>query len=147
MVYPKKKLSTFQILKNNLQKNITITGWVKYEDVYEHLINCDIGLILYTPTKNNLLSTSNKLFNYIATSLAIISVNLPETVKILKPLNNTYILKNHSSQELANALKKLIKKTDSILRMKNASIQAHQKYNWEIEEKKLLNFYIKVLND
>ena len=135
------------ILKNNLQKNITITGWVKYEEVYKHLINCDIGLVLYTPTQNNLWSTSNKLFNYIAAALAIISVDLPETTKILKPLNNAYILKGHNSQELANAIKKLIEKPEHLLKMKNASIRAHQKYNWQIEEKKLLNFYKKVLND
>lgn len=135
------------ILKNNLQENINITGWINYEDVAGHLANCDIGLILYTPSKNNLSSTSNKLFNYIAAGLAIISADLPETAKVLDPLNNAYILKAYNSRELANTIQRLIENPNLILKMKNASVQAYQKYNWEIEENKLLDFYQKVIDD
>lgn len=147
---PKKErkfISKF-ISKHCLQKNITLIGWVNYEDVSKHLHNCDIGLILYTPTKNNLHSTSNKLFNYIASGLSIISLEyLEETNKILKPLNNSLILKNHTSHELSLKINELIKNPTSLLKMKNNSRLAYKNYNWQNEEKKLINFYKKVLND
>lgn len=135
------------ILNNGLQKNIIKTGWVKYEDISRHLINCDIGLILYTASKNNLYSTSNKLFNYIASGLAIVSMDLPETKKIINPLNNGIIVENHKGKEIAESISKLIKDPLLLLEKKIASQNAYQKYNWAVEEKKLINFYKNVLTD
>jgi glycosyltransferase involved in cell wall biosynthesis len=136
------------IEKHKLQENITLIGWVNYEDVHLYLKNCDIGLILYKPTKNNLYSTSNKLFNYIASGLSIISLEyLEETNKILKPLHNSKILKKQSSNELYSIINELIKNPTSLLKMKNNSILAYKNHNWEIEEKKLFDFYKKVIKD
>jgi len=144
---PKKEshyISKF-IVENSLQNNILQTGWVKYEDVSKNLKNCDIGLILYSPTKNNLFSTSNKLFNYIASNLAIVSVDLPETKKILEPLKNSIIVENNNGVKIAKAISKLIRDPKLLLAKKIASQNAYQKYNWTVEEKKLINFYKKVL--
>lgn len=134
------------ILENNLQNNIIQTGWVAYQDVSKHLKNCDIGLILYSPTKNNLFSTSNKLFNYIASGLAIVSVDLPETKKILSPLNNSVIVERNEALQISEAIGKLIKDPELLLQKKISSQAAYKKYNWLIEEKKLLKFYKKVIS-
>ena len=145
---PKKEaayLSQF-ILKNNLQGNIIQTGWVAYTDVSKNLKKCDIGLILYSPTKNNLFSTSNKLFNYIASGLAIVSVDLPETKKILSPLNNSVFVEDNNALQIAEAIGKLINDPELLLQKKIASQNAYKKYNWLIEEKKLLKFYKKVID-
>jgi len=146
---PKKEMDYISkfILDNSLQSNIIQTGWVPYEDVSNHIKNCDIGLILYSPTKNNLFSTSNKLFNYIASGLAIVSVDLPETKKILNPLNNSIIVENNKSIKIAEAIGTLIRDPKLLLEKKIASQNAYQKYNWSVEEKKLLNFYNTVIND
>ncbi len=146
---PKKEsvyISKF-IVDNSLQKNMIQIGWVKYEDVSKNLKNCDIGLILYSPTKNNLFSTSNKLFNYIASGLAIVSVDLPETKKILKPLKNSIIVENSNDVKIAEGIIELISDPKLLLEKKIASQNAYQKYNWLEEEKKLINFYKKVLID
>lgn len=135
------------IFENNLQSNITITGWIAYEDVPKELKNCDIGLILYSQTRNNDYSTSNKLFNYIASGLAIVSVNLHETVKILLPLKNSIIVKKDNVEKITEAITYLIENPNLLLQKKIASQRAYQKYNWLIEEKKLLNFYKNVIKD
>jgi glycosyltransferase involved in cell wall biosynthesis len=132
---------------NDLHRNIIKTGWVKYEDVAMNLKNCDIGLILYSPSRNNLFSTSNKLFNYISSGLAIVSVDLPETKKIISPLNNGVFIENHEGNEIAEAISSLIKDPKLLLEKKIASQIAYQKYNWSVEEKKLIDFYKKVLTD
>jgi len=146
---PKKEMDYISkfILDNGLEGNISQMGWVQYEDVSKNLKNCDIGLILYSPTTNNLFSTSNKLFNYIASDLAIVSVDLPETKKILSPLNNSIIVENDKSIKIAEAITELIKDPKLLLEKKIASRTAYQKYNWLVEEKKLLNFYKTVLTD
>lgn len=135
------------ILDHSLQNNISQIGWVQYEDVSRHLKNSDIGLILYSLSQNNFYSTSNKLFNYMASSLAIVSVDLPETKKILNPLNNSIIVKNNNSTKISDAISILIKDPKLLLEKKLASQNAYQKYNWLQEEKKLLHFYQTVLND
>ena len=109
------------------------------------MTECDIGLIMYTPTKNNLYSTSNKLFNYIASGLAIVSVNIPETARILSTINNNIIVKNRNVFEIVEALIMLIEHPEDLLQKKIASQKAYSKYNWNLEEKKLLQFYNKVI--
>jgi len=135
-----------RIKKDQLEKNIIQTGWVEYEKVQKELQDCSIGLILYTLTKNNIYSTSNKLFNYIASGLAIVSVNLPETVKILKPLNNSIIVKDHSSNEIAKSLITLLDNRKLLNSKRKASLEAYKLLNWDNEEKKLIKFYENVIN-
>lgn len=136
-----------RIKKDQLEKNIIQTGWVEYEKVPKELKDCSIGLILYNNTINNSYSTSNKLFNYIASGLAIVSVDIPETTKILKPLNNSIIVKDHSPNEIAKSLIILLNDSKLLNLKRQASFDGYKFLNWEVEEKKLFNFYEKVIND
>lgn len=142
----KKYISRF-VSKNNLENNFEMRGWLKYENVSKNMEDCDIGLIMYVPTKNNLYSTSNKLFNYIASGLAIVSVDIPETTRILSTLNNNIIIENYRVSEVVGAISLLIENPKGLLQKKIASCDAYDKYNWNKEEKKLLKFYRKVIND
>ena len=74
-------------------------------------------------------------------------MDLPETKKILNPLNNSIIIKNNNSTKISDAISILIKDPKLLLEKKLASQNAYQKYNWLQEEKKLLHFYQTVLND
>ncbi len=146
---PKKESEYLEkmINEHHLKNNIIQTGWINYENVNQELKNCDIGLILFSKTKNNMYSTSNKLFNYIASNMAIVSVDLPETSKILKPLNNSIIVKSNDAIEIYNSLIFLLNDPDLVYLKRKASQVAYNNLNWDTEEEKLIQFYEKVIND
>lgn len=135
------------ITENDLQKNIEVTGWQEYEDVPAHLQDCAIGLITYTPTPNNLYSCSNKLFNYMASNMCVVTVDLPETSKIVEQYEVGFVLKDREPESLARKLTELIANPQLIEQKRNAAHQAHEQISWERESEKLIRFYDSMFED
>jgi glycosyltransferase involved in cell wall biosynthesis len=131
---------------HHLEERIELTGWVPYEDLDNQLSGGAIGLILNTPTPNNLYGgPANKLFNYISKSLMVIAVDLPETTQILNSYSCGVVLEDRSPETLAHVLEKAL--TDENWRMsyRDASNEAASLLSWKKESQKLVAFYNKLL--
>lgn len=125
---------------------IEVTGWKSYEDLPGELEEACIGLILNTPTPNNLYGgPANKLFNYIANNMCVVAVDLPETKKLVEEHNCGIILNNRNPQTLCDALYELITNRELLEEKRMASFKAHKKLNWEQEAEKLIRFYNEVV--
>ena len=97
------------IKEYDLIENIEVTGWQAYETLSEHLKGASIGLILNTPTPNNLYAgPANKLFNYMASNICIVAVDLPETTRILAERQCGITLQDRSPETLSKTLVSLI---------------------------------------
>lgn len=133
------------ISQHGLENNIQVTGWMPYESLGDQLSDASIGLILNTPTPNNLYAgPSNKLFNYMACNMAVVSVDLPETTRILNETGAGIILQDRSPAELSATLAKLLSDTEQLEALRSAAHEAHKRYSWEEEQKKLLAFYSRI---
>jgi len=130
------------VYENSLSTYIQVTGWKKYEKLPLELEGAAIGLILNTPTPNNLYGgPANKLFNYIANNICAVSVDLPETKRIVEKENVGIILKDREPKTLASTLENLLENRELLESKRKAASIAHKKLNWEMESKKLINFY------
>ena len=130
------------VYENSLSTHINVTGWKKYEELPKELEGAGIGLILNTPTPNNLYGgPANKLFNYLANNCCVVAVDLPETKRIVEEKNVGLILKNRNPETLADALQNLLENRDLLEAKRKAASVAHRKLNWQMESKKLVNFY------
>lgn len=130
------------VSRNDLTKNIHVTGWKRYEEVGDELKGASIGLILNTPTPNNLYGgPPNKLFNYMAMNMSVVAVDLPETKRIIEENNIGIVLKTREASELADTLYSLIKNRDLLDQKRRAAHAAHLQMNWDEEAKKLIGFY------
>lgn len=106
------------------------------------------GLITFLPAANHINAQPNKIFEYMASGLPVICSNFPMW-KLLIEQNNCGICVNpQKPEEIANAINKLSK--DPILAKKmgeNGKKAVVEKYNWQMEEKKLLQLYNELLNN
>jgi len=140
LTYFKKKVE-----EHDLSTNIEITGWQPYESLAHHLEDASIGLILNTPTPNNLYAgPANKLFNYMASNCCVVATDLPETTRILSERNSGITLEDRKPETLAKELMRLISNVDELLAFRTASNEAHNVLNWQEESKKLVSFYHRI---
>lgn len=137
-----------KVLGGPLEERISFTGWVNYESLDQALEGADIGLILNTETPNNLFGgPANKLFNYMAKGCAIVSVDLPETKRIIKETRTGLVLPERDPKLLADTLEGLIESREEVEQFKTNCSSAENTWSWSAEEKKLLEFYRTVLEE
>jgi glycosyltransferase involved in cell wall biosynthesis len=132
-----------KINEYNLHDTIRCTGWLPYEKVGDALSEADIGIILSESTMNNMLAgPPNKLFNYMRYGLPIISVNLPETSRIISNIGCGLILKDPQVNNIVYSLSSLIEDKDKRRKLgQNGEKAVYDQYNWSQMEKKLLRTY------
>ena len=130
------------VLAHGLEEHIQISGWIEYEKLASALEEGSIGLILNTPEPNNLYGgPANKLFNYIASNMAVVAVDLPETTRILQETKAGITLLERAPRLLAETLARLISDEKQLSELRYKAHQAHKRLSWSQEEKKLVKFY------
>ncbi len=132
----------------DLRDSLSCTGWLPYEKVGEAISLADMGIIFMEPTESIMLSgPPNKLFNYMMYGLPVVSVDLPETSRIISETACGVVVKDRSVNSLAGALSALIDDNAGRQRLgENARDAFNKRYNWNNMEKKLLNIYHELLN-
>lgn len=139
--YIEEKLEEYE-----LHDAIKCTGWLPYEKVGEAISQADMGIIFFEPTLNNMFGTPNKLFNYMRYGLPVVSVDLPETSRIISETGCGLVVRDRNVGSLVRALSTLI--DDEITRREmgeNARRAVYNQYSWEQMEKRLLRVYAELL--
>lgn len=129
--------------EHNLYDNIEITGWVPYEAVPDYLKDAAIGLIVKTPKPlNNLMGgPAIKLFNYMASGMAVVDAGLPESTRFLDEIGAGITLRDRSATTLTNAIVYLLTNPGLMQQYAERGWEASQNLKWEKEAEKLVNFY------
>ena len=112
----------------------------------EYSVNAKVGLSILKPIDNHIDSYSTKIFEYMAMGLPVITSNF-ELYKNVIEVNKCGICVDPlNPNELADAVEYIINNPKIATEMgRNGRRIVEEKYNWLIEEKKLLNFYKKIL--
>lgn len=139
-------------LKNEVQAragtNVEFVGQVPYERIPFFLGKADIGLICFRPDPNNLASAwrNNKLFEYMAAGLPVITSNFQVWKEIVEGNNCGLTVDPLNPEDIARAMKHLLEHPDKARQMgENGRKAVLEKYNWENESKKLLALYEELL--
>lgn len=123
------------------------TGWLPYEEVGKFISDCSIGILFSHSdiSENNIFALPNKLFNYMRYGLPVISIDIPETHRIILEFGCGIIVKERIADGLVNALSLLIE--DNELRQRlgaNGRKIVYEKFNWGKMEMRLLKVYGKL---
>jgi len=134
--------------KYNLNNFYEITGKISHNRVIELISISKIGVILFQPShRNNLIGLPNKLFDYMAYGIPVIASNFVEISKIVREAKCGLLVDPTDILEIADAMVYLLKHPREAKEMGlNGKKAVLEKYNWEIEERKLVNFYDRILN-
>ena len=106
------------------------------------------GLVNLHPLINYLDALPIKMFEYMSAGIPVIASDFPLWREILEDNDCGICVNPLDPQDIANAINHLISHPEKASRMgKNGRRAILEKFNWSIEEKKLIKFYEQVFKD
>lgn len=133
---------------HGLEEVIVRTGWLPYGDVGKALSPCHIGLIALQETPNNIVTSSNKVFNYMLYGIPFIGPQFRLSKRKLVEEDHCGVLADsHRPESYAEAIYSMIRDRAGTLKMSQRALNASKtKYRWEYMEPILLDLYEHVLS-
>jgi glycosyltransferase involved in cell wall biosynthesis len=134
------------VLENNLQNRVIFKGKVKPDELRTITQQAYIGITLFeNKGLSNYYSLANRFFDYLHAGIPQLCVNYP----VYKEINDKYpvaILANDISEKnIAVLLNNLLENEVEYIKLQQNCLTARQELNWQQEEKKLIQFYKKIL--
>ena len=132
----------------------TLPGWQKvdalgYLDrkaVSDVLARSMAGLVTFHPLPNHIDAQPNKMFEYMGAGLPVIASNFPLWRKIIEGNQCGLCVDPLNPSEIAKAIDYILTHPAEAQQMgKNGLRAVKEQYNWDIEEKKLLELYQRVI--
>jgi glycosyltransferase involved in cell wall biosynthesis len=121
-------------------------GLLPYEAIPSLLRDAVAGLLCFRPTPNNVLGTPNKLFEYMGAGLPVIASDFPFIREVVTEADCGLLVPPEDVEEIAVAMERILQDPDGAARWGRNGLRAvEERYNWQREEKKLLNLYAELL--
>lgn len=122
-------------------------GWLNREGISSIFIDSFAGLVTLHPIINYQDSLPVKMFEYMAAGIPVIYSNIPLWETIIKKEQCGISVDPYSPVDIGNAINYLASNLNEAKLMGDKGRQAVlEKYNWAIEEKKLLGLYQRLLS-
>jgi glycosyltransferase involved in cell wall biosynthesis len=131
----------------------TLPGWDRVEflgrvdraGLAELLARARAGLVVLRPIPNYLEANPTKMFEYMSAGIPVVCSNFPAWVTIVERHKCGITVDPESPREIADAIEWILEHTDEAREMGNRGRRAVEElYNWEIEERTLLDLYARL---
>jgi glycosyltransferase involved in cell wall biosynthesis len=134
------------VLENNLQNRVIFKGKVKPDELRTITQQAYIGITLFeNKGLSNYYSLANRFFDYLHAGIPQLCVNYP----VYKEINDKYpvaiLADDISEKNIAVLLNNLLENEVEYIKLQQNCLTARQELNWQQEEKKLIQFYKKIL--
>ena len=133
------------IKQYHLEDNVEIIGFVAYKELISYLYIGGIGVALYQPGNRFMFSSKGnirKVFDYMGAGLPIVGSNFKELCLVVKEENCGILVDATDPNQIAEVIIYLLKNLDVAKEMgKRGRKAVEERYNWQIESKKLLKVY------
>ncbi len=127
-------------------EQIEIIGAVPHDQVAKYLDASDIALVCSLPLQMCMHMGSNKMYEYMAAGLPIVASNFPVWKEFVEKNCYGVCADPLDPRDIAEKIMFLLDNPSIAERMgKNGRRAVQEKYNWEIEGKKLVAVYNKLL--
>lgn len=135
-----------KIPENNKSNSLNCLGEYGYVDAMNLASNFFAGLVTYLPEPNHVNALPNKLFEYMYLGIAVIASDFPKWRKIVNDAECGFLIDPFNINMLVERLMWMKNHPKEVQIMGNNGRKAVlEKYNWDLEEKKLLRLYNEVL--
>lgn len=131
-----------KVTKRKGWKNVSELGYLNRIDVKETLSKSFAGLVVLEPTRSYVDSIPVKMFEYMIAGIAVIASDFPYWRELIEKDNCALFVDPLNPQEISEAITTLTSKPELALEMgKKGRKAVLEKFNWAIEEEKLIDFY------
>lgn len=121
---------------------VMFEGFQSQEKIKSYLLSSDIGLVPFKRTPQTDNSSSNKLYQYMYYGLPILSTNCTSVKKMVEENNCGVVYEDGDSIGFSKHVTELFKDPERIKKYSANGINAvKNKFNWKIEEDKLISIY------
>jgi len=122
-------------------------GFLDRSEVTSLLAESRAGLVTFLPVLNHIDSQPNKMFEYMSAGLPVIASSFPLWREIVEGNQCGVCVNPLEPGAIGKAIQHLVNHPEEAEKMGNNGRDAvENKYNWSIEEQKLLNLYKTLLN-
>jgi len=123
-------------------------GFVNRKQIKQILQESKVGLVTLHPTINYKDALPVKMFEYMLAGIPVISSNIALWKEIVNGANCGICVNPYEPKEIAAAINKMIEDDKLAEQMgKNGQKAVLEKYNWENEEKKLIQIYNNIIKN
>jgi glycosyltransferase involved in cell wall biosynthesis len=135
------------ISTHRLESTIMKTGWIDYTGVGRELALCHIGLIALQRTPNNIVTSSNKVFNYMLYGIPFVGPDFRlSKIKLSQEEGCGLLADSRSAADYAEKICWMIEhRTETVAMGRRALEASRTKYRWERMEPVLFRLYDAVL--
>jgi glycosyltransferase involved in cell wall biosynthesis len=128
-----------------MEKKVEFIPWLPYNEMLHYVAVSKVGLALHQPVpRYHLLGRGNgrKIFTYMQFGIPIVAPMFGEVGQIVQEEECGILVDTTDPQQIANAIIYLLEHPEEARAMGKRGRKAiEEKYNWEIEKKKLLKVY------
>jgi len=140
---------TDEKLKNKIValKNVTFLGFLNRNEIKKYVSESRGGICMFDHSLNHMISSPNKLFEYFNYGVPVIASNIPSWTDINGIDKFTYFVHPNDKNEIISSIKKINLMNDDEINIigEKANQFISKKFNWNIEEEKLINAYKKLI--
>ncbi|EUJ47829.1 glycosyl transferases group 1 family protein [Listeria rocourtiae FSL F6-920] len=127
---------------NELQNHVDYKPYINYENIWEYYFEADAGICLLHPVPNYTDSLATKIFEYMAASLPMIVSDFPIWKQLMDENKCGMAVCPHNIDDIKKKVCPFYSTIPCVSKWGGMDvITMKKKYNWEIEGKKLINFY------
>ncbi|WP_344703201.1 glycosyltransferase family 4 protein [Halomonas cibimaris] len=123
-------------------KQVDALGFVNREGVCDLLTTSIAGVVTFLPSPNHTDAQPNKMFEYMSAGVPVIASNFPLWKGIIEDNQCGLCVDPLVPQAIADAIGYLVSHPEEAEQMgRNGQRAVQERYNWAIEEQKLLDLY------
>lgn len=135
------------IHENGLSDKVLLKGKKTPQELSAITRQAYAGINLIEPYgQNQLMSLANKFFDYFHAGIPQLTMNFPEYKRINDDIEVAVLIDKPEIKLIADQLNNLIHNKVLYETLSMNCVAAAKKYNWQVEERKLLTFYNQIFN-
>lgn len=136
------------IEKNHVQSKVELKGMMLPEDMRPISQKAALGLALAEKEGlNQFHALPNKFTDYMHAGLPQLAMNFPEYQKINKEYKIAVLLDTLSVESVSETINRMMIDEALLNELEQNALKAREVYNWQNEEKKLIQFYREVFKN
>ena len=130
------------VTQQKMTERVHFLGRVERDKLFNYTKQVTLGMVLEEPLGLSFMySLPNKLFDYIHAEIPIIAGNLPEISRIINEFKVGVLVGDYQPKTIANAIHNLLEDKTLLSQIKENQQRAKEILCWEIECKKLDNYF------